>query len=94
VAIIDFPILYVPSPTIGRPLFSGQIFVGTEDLDPEIPANQKQLRIVQEDGTKVDVNQPFILSAGGVPVYNGATVRLDVDGNYSLKILDKNGAQT
>lgn len=94
VAIIDFPILYVPSPTIGRPLFSGQIFVGTEDLDPEIPANQLQLRIVQEDGTKVDVNQPFILSAGGVPVYNGATVRLDVDGNYSLKILDKNGAQT
>ena len=98
VALIDFPILYINDPLKGRPLFYGQIFVGIPDLDPEDgngnPINSKQLRIVQENGTKVDVPQPFILSAGGSPVYNGKTVRLDVDGNYSLKILDKNGAQT
>ena len=93
-AIINFPILYIPDPAKGRPLFSGQIFVGIPDLDPEIPSNQKQLNVVQEDGTVVAVGQPFILSSGGVPTYNGATVRLDVEGNYSLKILDKNGAQT
>ena len=93
-AIINFPVLYVPNPTQGKPLFFGKIFVGTEDLDPEIPGNQKQLSIVQEDGTIVPVLQPFILSAGGVPQYNGATVRLSVEGNYSLKILDKNNAQT
>ena len=93
-ALIDFPILYVNDPFKGRPLFNAKFFVGTPDLDPEIPINQKQLRIVQEDGTKVDIAQPFVLSAGGVPVYNGATVRLDVEGNYSLKILDKNNAQT
>ena len=97
-SLIDFPVLYIPDPIKGRPLFYGKIFVGEPDLDPEDgngnPINSKQLRIVQEDGTKVDVPQPFILSAGGVPVYNGSTVRLDVDGNYSLKILDKNGAQT
>ena len=47
-SIINFPVLYVPDPTQGRPLFYGQIFVGEPDLDPEIPANQKQLSIVQE----------------------------------------------
>lgn len=97
-ALIDFPIIYVPNPTQGKPLFFGKIFVGIPDLDPEDgngnPINSKQLRIVQEDGTKIDVAQPFVLSAGGVPIYNGATVRLDVDGNYSLKILDKNNVQT
>ena len=92
-SIINFPILYVPDPLKGRPLFSGQIFVGEPDLDPEVIINQKQLNIVQEDGTIVAVNQPFTLSAGGVPMYNGSTVRLDVDGNYSLKILDRLGAQ-
>ena len=93
-SLINFPILYIPNPTVGRPLFSGQIFVGIEDLDPEIEINQKQLNVMQEDGTLIPVAQPFALSAGGVPVFNGQTVRLDVDGNYSLKILDKHGAQT
>ena len=80
-AVIDFPMMYVPDPAKGRPLFNGQIFVGIPDLDPEIPANQKQLSVVQEDGTVIAVNQPFILGPGGVPTYNGATVRLDVSGN-------------
>tara|TARA_R110000850_G_scaffold100316_4_gene207518 strand:+ start:5793 stop:7622 length:1830 start_codon:yes stop_codon:yes gene_type:complete len=92
-AIIEFPILYAPDPLKGRPLGGGQIFVGEPDLDPQIPANQKQLNIVQEDGTIVPVSQPFIVSFGGVPTYNGATVRLDVDGNYSFKMLDKLGVQ-
>lgn len=93
-SVINFPILYIPDSTKGRPLFNGQIFVGEPDLDPEIEINQKQLSIVQEDGTIVGVEQPFILSAGGVPVFNGSPVRLDVDGNYAIKILDKNGSQT
>lgn len=93
-SVINFPILYIPDPNVGRPLFNGQIYVGEPDLDPEIAANQKQLNVVQEDGTVVPVGQPFTLSAGGVPVYQGATVRLDVDGNYSLKILNANSAQT
>ena len=92
-AIINFPVPYVPDPLRGRPLFNGQMFVGEPDLDPEVVANQKQLNVVQEDGTIVPVSQPFILSAGGVPVYNGATVRLSVDGNYSFKILSNLGAQ-
>jgi hypothetical protein len=92
-AIIDLPILYVPDPLKGRPLFNSQIFVGEPDFDPEVVINQKQLNVIQEDGTVVPVAQPFVVGAGGVPVYLGQTVRLDVDGNYSLKILDRLGAQ-
>lgn len=86
---INFPIIYIPDPEQGRPLFFGKVFVGQPDLDPEIVGNQKQLNVVQEDGTVVPVSQPLILSAGGVPVYNGSPVRLDVAGNYSIKILSK-----
>jgi len=97
-SVINWNILYLPDPDKGRPLFSGQIYVGEPDLDPEDgngnPINSKQLNVIQEDGTVVPVNQPFILSAGGVPQYNGAPVRLDVAGNYSIKILNKLGAQT
>lgn len=92
-SLIEFPIIYIPDPTKDRPLFSGQVFVGEPDLDPEIPVNQKQLNVIEEDGTVVPVPQPFVLSAGGVPVYNGNPVRLDVDGNYSIKILSNLGAQ-
>ena len=91
--IVQLPIIYLNDPLKGRPLFSGQIFIGEVDLDPEIPANQKQLNVIEPDGTVVPVSQPFIVSAGGNPVYNGDPVRLDVDGNYSIKILNKLGAQ-
>ena len=93
-SVINFPILYINDPLIGRPLFQGQVFVGIEGLDPQIVGNQKQLNVIEGDGNVVAVPQPFILSAGGVPVYNGNPVRLDVDGNYSIKILNKLGAQT
>lgn len=92
-AIIDFPLLYVPDPQRNRPLGNGQIYVGQPGPDPEVEANQKQLSVVQVDGTVTPVGQPFTLSMGGVPVYDGSTVRLDVDGNYSIKILDRNGQQ-
>ena len=93
-SLVILPIMYVPDPVKGRPLFSGQIYAGTVDLDPQVQANQVQLYVVQEDGTSVPVQQPFLLSAGGVPVYNGSYVRLAVSqDNYSLKILDKQGAQ-
>jgi len=92
-SVINWPILYIPDPTKGRPLFSGQIFVGEPDTDPQVAINQKQLNVIEENGTVVSVSQPFPLSAGGVPVYNGNPVRLDVDGNYSIKILNKLGAQ-
>ena len=92
-SLINFPILYIPDPDKGRPLFNGQIYVGEPNLDPTVIANQKQLSVIQQDGTKVNVSQPFTLSAGGGPQYLGNPVRLDVAGNYSIKILSKIGAQ-
>ena len=92
-SIINFPIPYINDPDTGKPLINGQVFVGQPDLDPEIVGNQKQLNVVQENGTVIPIPQPAILSQGGRPQYNGDPVRLDVSGNYSIKILDKNGAQ-
>ncbi len=90
---IDWLILYVPDPLVGKPLFNGQVYVGQPDFDPEIVSNQKQLYVIQEDGSQIEVPQPFQLSSGGVPTYNGSAVRLAVEGNYSIKILSKQGVQ-
>lgn len=90
---VKFPVAYIPDPDKGRPLFNGQMYIGISDLDPQIVENQKQVYFIEENGDLVDAKQPIILSAGGVPVYNGSPVTLDVDGSYSLKVLDKQGAQ-
>jgi len=90
---VDFSIQYFPDPTKGRPVFNGGIFIGKPDLDPKILINQKQVSYVLEDGTLVDADQPILTSAGGVPVYNGMYVTLDVEGSYSLRVDDKLGAQ-
>lgn len=84
---------YFPNPSIGRPLSQADIYVGTIDLDPKIPANQKTLSVLQEDGSIVTVTQPISTGAGGVPLYNGSPVSLLVDGSYSLRVDDKTGSQ-
>lgn len=83
---------YFPTPTIGRPIANGSIYVGIVDVDPIIPANQKQVSVQQENGSIIPVAQPISTGAGGVPLYNGSPVTLLVDGNYSLKVLDSAGA--
>ncbi len=84
---------YFPNPTIGRPVSGAQIFVGLVDLDPEIEANQKQISVQQEDGSIVEVSQPVICGAGGVPLHIGSPVTILVNGEYALKVLDKGGSQ-
>lgn len=91
--IVTLNIEYFPDPTRGRPVFNGDIYVGEPDTDPEIPANQKQVTLREEDGTLVSVAQPVNTGAGGVPMYNGSPVQMLVDGDYSLKVLDKLGVQ-
>jgi hypothetical protein len=51
------PADYYPSFTQGRPIFNGSIYVGEPDTDPEIPANQKQVTIRQEDGTEIQLTR-------------------------------------
>ena len=90
---VELGIEYFPDPTQGRPVFLGSIFVGQPNTDPEILTNQKQVTLRQESGIEVQVAQPVLTSAGGVPVYNGSPVQILVDGDYSLKVLNKAGAQ-
>lgn len=91
--IVDLPQEYIPDFNKGRPLFDAQIFVGIPDLDPEILANRKTVTLRQESGDTVDVAQPIRTSSGGVPTYNGSPAQILVDGNYSIKVLDRFGAQ-
>lgn len=90
---VSLGIEYFPDPTKGRPVFNGSVFVGDPDTDPEIEGNQKQITLKQEDGTLVQVSQPVTTGAGGVVLYQGSPVQVLVDGNYSVKVLNKQGAQ-
>ena len=81
--LVVFTPQYYPLPTIGRPVPSGsQIFVGEPDLDPTVLANQKQVSVLQEDTTLVQVSQPILTGAGGVPLHNGSPVSLFVEGDF------------
>lgn len=84
---------YFGNPTIGRPVANGSVYVGEIDLDPKVVANQKQISVLQEDGTEVEVSQPLSLSGGGYPTYGGSPVTILVTGSYSLRVDDKNGSQ-
>lgn len=92
--LITSPSEYVAEVNTNKPVFNGQMYIGEPDLDPEIPANQKQVSILNENGTTTPISQPIAISAGGVFVDdNGDFVRLVVDGNHSQKILDRLGSQ-
>lgn len=91
--IVELPYSYFPDFGRGRPLFNADIYVGNVDTDPEIPGNQKQVTVRQEDGSEVQIAQPVKTSAGGVPTYLGSPVTVLVDGAYSIKVLDRFGAE-
>lgn len=90
---VRLPYDYYPDPTRGRPVFNGSIYVGKPDTDPQIITNQITLFAVQESGATIAVAQPIRTGAGGVPLLNGSPVQLKVDGEYSIKVLDAQGAQ-
>lgn len=92
-SIVKSSIEYFADPTKGRPVASGFVYVGIVDLNPKVVTNQKQMSVIQEDGSTVEVSQPLSLSAGGVPVYSGGYVTIVVDGDYSLRVDDKHGDQ-
>lgn len=84
---------YFPDPDRSRAIANGYIYVGQPDLDPTVPANQKQLSIQQENGTIIQVTQPLRTNSGGMPVYNGSPVTPLVIGDYSLAILSSELSQ-
>jgi hypothetical protein len=90
---ILLPYGYYPDPTKGRPVFNGSIFIGEPDLDPEAVANQKVITLRQESGDTPSASQPVATSSGGVPTFNGSPAEILVDGAYSIKVLNSQGAQ-
>lgn len=84
---------YFGKASIGRPVSNGSIYVGLPDTDPTVVGNQKQVSVLQEDSSIVNVTQPVSTNQGGYPTYLGSTVTLIVDGDYSLAVLNAEGSQ-
>lgn len=96
--IVVTPAEYYPDPTVGRPVFFGQIFVGVPDEDPELIANRVDVDLTQEDGTVVTIapaGQPFLTGAGGVILFDGSPIRqMTVTGSsYAIKVLNQGNEQ-
>lgn len=86
------PYEFFADPEKPKALAGGKVYFGLPTYDPVQPENQKGVFIAQEDGETIRIDQPINLGNGGVPMYNGSPVILLVDGPYSMRVLDKNGA--
>ena len=89
---IDPPFTYFGDPSKSRALFNGSLYFGVPDTDPTIPANQKLVKAIQENGAEVSLSQPVPTNSGGYPTYNGSPVRLSISGDYSYRAFDRNGS--
>ena len=86
------PYEFFADPEKPKALAGGEVYFGLPTYDPLQPENRKRVYVAQEDGETIAISQPVSLGNGGVPVYNGSPVILLVDGPYSMRVLDKNGA--
>lgn len=87
------PFMYVADHDEARPESNAQLFFGLPGTDPTIATNQKLVRGVQESGAVVSLPQPVRTTTGGIPVFSGSPVVLDVSGNFSFTVLNSLGAQ-
>jgi hypothetical protein len=90
---VAFPYVYMPLSSEGKPVALGKIYIGEPNQDPVLPANQKPLEGRMSDGTKFTLAQPVLTNAGGVAVHNNEPIEILVDGDHSIKILDKSDQQ-
>lgn len=90
-AIFNMPWAYIPDPTRGKPLFLGKLYFGVADQDPIL--FPKDVNLIQENGSTIVAEQPIRTNAGGVPEYNGSPVAIDLTGDYSIAIHDRNDVQ-
>jgi len=86
------PYEFFADPEKPKALAGGEVYFGLPTYDPVQPENRKRVYIAQEDGETIAISQPVSLGNGGVPMYNGSPAILLVDGPYSMRVLDKNGA--
>ena len=88
---VILPYQYYPDPTRGRPVFFGSIYIGEVDKDPEV--YPVQAFVAQENGPIVPIDQPINTGAGGVILVDGSPAIIVVDGDYSMRVRDQQGAE-
>lgn len=89
---VDNPFMSVHYFDRPGPVAGGEMYFGIPGTDPELPQNQKRVYLIQEDGSVLPIAQPVPLSNGGIPTYNGSPAKIAIDGTYSWRVLDGNGA--
>lgn len=91
---VQMPFNYVPNPVLDRALFNGNVYFGQPNTDPLQPSNRVQVRVVEQDGSFTNIAQPVQTGGGGVFLFNGAPVQLDiVEIAFSIVITDNNNVQ-
>ena len=98
---IEFTLGYYPLFDKSGAIANAQIYIGEPDTDPTVPANQKDISVLQENGSFVPAQQPIETNAGGVPQYMGspATFTFELpsdplaDTSYSMEVQDRVGSQ-
>lgn len=80
-----------PYPTFtdidGQPLENGYIWIGTANQDPQ--ANP--IPVYWDKGLTIVAAQP-IRTTGGYPANSGTPARIYANGNYSIRVMNKNGS--
>lgn len=73
--------------TDGLPLENGYIWIGTANLDPQI----NPINVYWDAALTIAAPQP-IRTLNGYPSRNGTPGRLYVNGDYSIRVMNKNGS--
>ena len=71
----------------GQPLENGYIWIGTAYLDPQT----NPINVYWDAALTIPAAQP-IRTLNGYAVYQGTPSRFYVSGNYSIRVMDKNGS--
>ncbi len=71
----------------GQPLENGYIWIGAANLDPQT----NPINVYWDAGLTITAAQP-IRTLNGYVVYQGTPSRFYTSGNYSIRVMDKNGS--
>lgn len=72
----------------GRPLNNGKIYIGLPNQDPK----QYPAQVFWDAALTIPAAQP-LRTVGGYVARNGSPAKIYINGNYSLKVVDKNDLQ-
>ena len=90
----ESPFQYIPKPEKFGAVGLGKLYIGVINGNPaSTPADRIQAYIARQGLSDLAISQPIDISAGGVPIYQGAPVTIKVNSAYSCAVLDHLGAQ-